>query len=376
VGIRSSRAGRPPACIVAGGIELVRALGHAGIRPVVVAPAGTPQAESRFAAAAADPGGRDVVEVLEELAAAHPEPPVLAFDADATLLAVSRARDRLAGRVLVALPSSELVEALVDKARFQALAAEAGLDVPRGRRVRPAVEAPGDLDLPFPLVLKAIPYRDERWDRLGEQAKALHVADRAELERLWPRLAEAGLELLAQVVVPGGEAEVLSYHVYVARDGRVAGEFTGAKIRTHPARFGHSSALTTTADDRVLREGRRIVQQLGLLGPAKLDFKRRPDGRLVLLEVNARFTLWVQAGALAGVNLPALAHADLSGRPLPPPVVARGGVRWIQPRLDLAAARAQGISPLRWGGFAVRCQSNAALQWSDLRPAWRRVTRR
>ena len=40
-------------------------------------------------------------------------------------------------------------------------------------------------------------------------------------------------------------------------------------------------------------------------------------GRLHLLEVNPRFNLWHHPAAVAGVNLPALVHADLTGAPRP-----------------------------------------------------------
>ncbi|MDP9385837.1 MAG: ATP-grasp domain-containing protein [Actinomycetota bacterium] len=369
-------AGRRPdrtlACVV-GGVEVVRALGAAGIRSVVVGPPDAPARLSRFAAAGIDLGPGALVDALVAHARAQAEPPVLLFDSDAVLLEVSRARDRLAGHFRLLLPAPELVEDLVDKGRFQDLAERLALDVPEARRVATDRADASDLvGLGFPLILKPVPYRDERWDALGERAKALYVEDAAELRRLWPRLAEAGLELLAQQIVPGSEAEILSYHVYVDRAGDIAGEFTGRKIRTYPARFGVSSALVTTRDEQVSGQGRDVVRRLGIVGPAKLDFKRDPDGRLALLEVNPRLTLWAQAGAVAGVNLPAIAHADLTGAPRPAAGPARAGVRWIHPRLDLAAAREVGLSLPRWATFALRCETNQALAWNDPWEAWRR----
>ncbi len=43
--------------------------------------------------------------------------------------------------------------------------------------------------------------------------------------------------------------------------------------------------------------GRNIVERLGLTGVAKLDFKRDMQGKLKLLEINPRFSLWHHAGA-------------------------------------------------------------------------------
>jgi hypothetical protein len=73
-------------------------------------------------------------------------------------------------------------------------------------------------------------------------------------------------------------------------------------------------------------------------------------------------------GAVAGVNLPAIVHADLTGRPRPPARRARAGVRWIWPRADAAAAREEGISFPAWLAWALRAETNASFALSDPAP--------
>src|SRR5439155_95698 len=106
-----------------------------------------------------------------------------------------------------------------------------------------------------------------------------------------------------------------------------AAEFTGRKIRTHPTQHGHSTALEITDAGDVAALGRDLVHRVGLRGVAKLDFKRGPDGRLHLLEINPRFTLWHHPAALAGVNVPLLVYGDLTGASRPPLLKARACVR-------------------------------------------------
>ncbi len=67
-----------------------------------------------------------------------------------------------------------------------------------------------------------------------------------------------------------------------------------------PAAYGHTTALVITDAPDVVELGRRLTGLLGLVGVAKLDFKRAPDGRLHLLEVNPRFNLWHFAGRRPG----------------------------------------------------------------------------
>jgi predicted ATP-grasp superfamily ATP-dependent carboligase len=345
-----------------GDTDLVRALALAGVRPAVFAPPGDPARRSRDVAAALP--WRDhwldhdaVADVLVAYAATCPEPPVLLPQTDPDLLTVSRRRERLARPFRLLLADAELVEASVDKAAFAALAERLGLPVPASQRLDPAREAPEDVRLAFPLVLKPLLRRAEAWSAVERSAKAVHAASADDLARLWPQLAAAGIPLLAQEAVPGDETRIESWHAYVDAGGAHVAGFTGRKIRTLPARYGHSSALETTAARDVEEHGRAVVERLGVRGVVKADFKRAPDGSLWLLEINARFTLWHHLAAVAGLNIPALVHADLLGRPRPAVRAARPGVTWCHPLYDVRAARAQGVSLAAWVRFVRGCDA-------------------
>ena len=145
-----------------------------------------------------------------------------------------------------------------------------------------------------------------------------------------------------------------------------------------PAEYGHTTALVITDAPDVVELGRRLTGLLGLVGVAKLDFKRAPGGRLHLLEVNPRFNLWHFAGAKAGVNLPALVWADLTGRPRPDRRPARAGVTWCRLWTDFRAARAAGIALRAWGRWLAGCDALAVVAWDDPAPflrgeVWQRV---
>jgi D-aspartate ligase len=188
------------------------------------------------------------------------------------------------------------------------------------------------------------------------------------LRRKWPQLSALGLELLAQEFVHGSEARIESYHCYVDQQGRIAGEFTGRKIRTYPLRFGHTTALEITDAADVRGQGRNIVERLSLSGVAKLDFKRDMQGNLRLLEINPRFTLWHHPGALAGVNIPALVYADLTGSPRPAPARLKAGLRWCRPWKDFPAAREAGEPLLAWARWTIGCQAKSTLSFDDPLP--------
>jgi D-aspartate ligase len=171
-----------------------------------------------------------------------------------------------------------------------------------------------------------------------------------------------------QTPVPGAESRIESYHVYVDAGGDIAAEFTGRKIRTYPRDLGHSTAVETTDAPDVVGVGREVIQALDLRGVAKVDFKRDPDGRLWLLEVNPRFNLWHHVGAAAGVNIPAFVWADLTGEPRPPRRTARAGVTWCRLEQDVRAARQDGLGYAAWLRWAMRSETRSTLDPRDPLP--------
>jgi predicted ATP-grasp superfamily ATP-dependent carboligase/CelD/BcsL family acetyltransferase involved in cellulose biosynthesis len=368
---------RPLPPVVLGDCDLVRALGLAGVRSVVVAPPGDGAHFSRHTCGALPwtdawehPG--QLVERLVAYGQAQREPPALFYEDDRSLLLVSRHREALRGAFRFVVPDAELVEDLVDKGRFRALAARRDLPVPPAAIWDPRT-APDDAvrGLSWPVVAKPLMRRVSSWAPLAGDAKALRCDSLEDLLALGPQLAAARLSVLVQSLVPGPESRIESYHTYVGERGAVVAEFTGRKVRTHPAHLGDSTALELTDAPDVVRLGRDIVKRIGLKGVAKLDFKRDPDGRLHLLEINPRFTLWHHLGARGGLNIPALVYADLMNRPRPTVAPVRAGARWCRPWADRHAARESGIPMRRWIPWALRSDALRCFAWDDPAPLLR-----
>jgi D-aspartate ligase len=343
-----------PACVM-GDMDLLRPLALAGIPCAVVSRPGGPSLYSRYAQArlawddySGETGETErLLDALVAFGTTQPEPPVLFYQEDGQTLLVSRHRERLAKAFRFVVAETNLVEDLLDKARFQTLAARHELPVPTARHFDPVKLEPAHLGLRFPLILKPVT-RLDRWNDAFGLRKALCAENLEMLRALWPQLGALGIELVAQEFVHGSEARMESYHCYVDQQGRIAGEFTGRKIRTYPLRFGHTTALEITDAPDVHSHGRDIVEPLRLTGVAKLDFKRDMQGNLRLLEINPRFTLWHHPGALAGVNIPALVHADLTGSPRPAQARLKAGLRWCRPWKDFPAAREAGEPFFAW----------------------------
>ena len=360
------------ACVL-GDMDLVRPIGLAGIPCAVVARRGAAPRFSRFARARVEwfdawEETEALVEGLVRFGSAQSERPVLFYEEDRELLLISRHRDRLASAFRFVVPDATLVEDLVDKDRFRDLATRIGLPTPGARLLRADDDVGASHGLRFPLIVKPLTRRTDRWEPIAGARKAIEVESESAFRVLRTQLAAARLDVLAQELIAGPESSIESYHVYVDSRGEIVGEFTGRKIRTYPVEYGHSTALETSDAGDVMALGRTLVARLGLRGVAKFDFKRSADGELHLLEVNPRFNLWHHLGAAAGVNLPALVYADLVGEHRAPRATARPGVRWCKPWRDIAAARQHGIPLWRWLAWAMRCETKRLLAWDDPLP--------
>jgi predicted ATP-grasp superfamily ATP-dependent carboligase len=352
-------------------MDLLRAVGIAGIPSVSVSPPTALSRYSRHCNAAVhwhhplkEPEA--LLASLEEFTKAVCERPVLFYQGDGDTLFISRFRERLARCFRFVIPEAALVEALVDKRLFQQLAELLELPVPPSETLTPST--PPSSHTPvfgFPALVKPVARQLAAWQALAGHAKAVQVDSLGQLTEVWARAAELGTAVLVQRLISGDETRVESYHVYVDEGGRIAAEFTGRKLRTYPVRFGHSTALEITGQEDLRRLGAELVHRMELRGVAKLDFKRDGDGKLHLLEVNPRFNLWHHLAAVAGLNLPALVYADLTGSPRPPVTPPAPGTGWSRPVQDLRSIRASGGSFASWVRWTARARARSGLSGDD-----------
>ena len=213
--------------------------------------------------------------------------------------------------VPVFAPPLETLRALHSKARFVAIAAAAGVEVPETRLVTDRAGLAG-LDLPR-TVLKP------EYSRFA--AAALIRPGAGAVARLRPSPEHAWV---VQAFVEGEELCLWA----AVRNGAV----TGHALYRPALRHGRSAAFAFEAIDwpPALAIAERVARATGMTGHLSFDLIRTPDGRAVPIECNPR--------AVSGVHLlegDALACAIL-GEPQPPP--AAGTRRHLAPAMALLGA--------------------------------------
>jgi D-aspartate ligase len=339
-----------------GGINLVRALGLAGIPAIVASPqARTPAMASRYCA------GRLLLPplsqreaVIERLMRAGDElmretgaPVPLFYGDDDYLGLVQEFASPLSANYLLLLNSPALARALHSKALFQALGESRGLPLPRRLDFTSLEQYAG------PVLVK--PKTKTEWEGspvynelFAHAGKARIFADgrAAAAHPLVARMAEA---LQFQEYVPGDDRSLWSFHGFADEKSQLVDWFVGRKIRTHPALTGDSSYLELARDEALAELGRDVVRRLGLKGIFKMDFKRHAQtGRYYLLEINARFNLWHYLGAKNGVNLAKVAYEYLTRGHRPRHAEPATRYRWLSFKLDWRHYRREKPSTLQW----------------------------
>ncbi len=351
VDLEGLRPERPPVVLL-GGLNLLRPLGFAGIPTIVASPdPNDPALVSRYCSgrcllppfknqqAAAETLLAVGDRLVERLGRRVP----LFYGNDDELNLVYAYRAELSQRYLLLLNEPDVCRALIDKDRFEALAHERGLRVPRtlnwdGTGADALSRAAG------PVLIK--PKMKVAWDDspiflrlLGGSGKAIIFENsRKVMENPLVNLLRD--QLTFQEYIPGDDSNLWSFHGVADENGQLLASFVGRKVRTFPSLTGMSTYLEMAHDDEIARTGRYIVSQVPLRGAFKIDMKKDArDGSGYLLEINARYNLWHHMAARNGVNLPQAAYDYLVYRKRPASSDYRTTYRWLYLRHDYRAFR-------------------------------------
>jgi predicted ATP-grasp superfamily ATP-dependent carboligase len=383
----------PPAILLGGGcnaLSVARSLGRAGVRVYAL---NTPDAyvrSSRYCRPIQVTAGNDDINTWgafllgPESASFHGS--VLLACSDAELEFLAHHREALAARYRLDLASPEAHRCVLNKLSTYRKAEAAQLALPRywAPRTRDEVE-PLRETLPYPLVVKPL-YSHVYRKQFTQKLVIAH--DFEAVQKAVGSARMAGLDVMLVEMVPGPDARLCSYYTYLDESGMPLFHFSKRVIRRSPPVFGGGSYHITDWIPEVKELGLRFFQAVGLRGLGNVEFKLdERDGRLKLIECNARFT---EANCLvmaSGLDLPLLVYNRLVGRPLPPLATYRKGVRLWYPVEDFRACvqlRRQGqLSLGQWLAGLAHRKTLPYFRWSDPWPTlvaegrrWRQALQR
>jgi D-aspartate ligase len=230
-------------------------------------------------------------------------------------------------------PDWETIKWAWNKWNTYRLAEKIGLPIPKTWCPR-TVEELDKIDAEFPLGVKPAVKEDFFY---ATKAKAWRVNNRKELTDLFQQATvhSGSNEVLVQEIIPGdGTCQFSSCLLF--KDGKSIASMEAQRWRQHPPEFGRAATYVESIDRPDLREmSVRFLKEINYYGLAEVEYKLDPrDGKLKLLDVNARTWGFHALGAPAGVDFSYLLFADQTGQAVEE-CQGRAGVGWIRMVTDV-----------------------------------------
>ena len=334
-----------PAVVLGGGanaLSAVRSLGRAGVPVYILNEAEALVRHSRFgrwlelpAAASAAAAWTDFLlgPASDSLGGA-----VLLACCDSALDILARHRVALAEKFTLDDAHPEAHLAMLNKVRTYQIATAAGIATPRFRVLAPGQGLESLVPaLPYPLIVKPAHTHIFR-QRFGK--KFVIVDDYASLQEAYQLVRELEMEVMLVEFIPGPDDQLCSYYTYLDQDAVPLVNFTKRVIRRHPPVVGNGCYHVTDWDPEVAAAGLAFLQAARVHGLGNVEFKRDPrDGKLKLIECNARLTEANCLVAAAGLDLPLFVYNRLTGRHQLPVTGYQRGLRLWYPVDDFHAFR-------------------------------------
>ena len=374
---------RPSPVIILGGaanaLSVARSLGRAGADVFALVAAGEFVRRSRFCQPIDVPGG--VAGWTDFLLGPDSDRwtgAVLLSCSDDGIELIAEHREALARRFLLDDSHPPAQRAMLNKLDTYRAAEAAGVPTPRFW----VAGLDGGLDdiaaeAEFPLIVK--PCLSHVFESQTGR-KLFVVNDRGALSRAVATVASTGTESLVVEMIPGLDSQLCSYFTYLDDQSQPLFHFTKRIVRRYPTLRGTACYHVTDHIPEAVELGNRLFRAVGLRGLANVEFKLDArDGRLKLIECNARFTASNALVARSGIDLALFVYNRLTGRPPPPTDHFRSGVRMWDPIRDFQAyrelSRAGKLSFVGWVQSICRRQMFPFFEWSDPMPALARLTK-
>jgi len=359
------------------GYGIVRSLGRAGIRTLALC---TPKSQfgrySRHIAGwfpyppAPEDHPAQVCELLSRVRKQFDAPPVLFATSDWFTQILCENQEWLAGSYLYHWLPQTLLETIVNKASLADWCLQAGVTIPETHITLPGEDVHAAAqEFTCPCLVKP----NLRTNVFFRKTKNLLAGSPAELIDLYLQQPELLGSTVWQQYIPGGDDNIFQCTALVRHNGAIGGLATVRKMAQYPAN-GMMCFGRTEEHPGLEQAARQLLERLDYRGLASLEFKYSPqDGRFYFIEVNARLPWYNSLFADSGVNLPALAYADLTGEPAPSPVpLPRDRVHWmcVENNLKTLLRCEPRPSPawLRFLADVSITQSFAWLNWRDPLP--------
>ncbi|CAN5451441.1 hypothetical protein BH11PSE11_BH11PSE11_02620 [soil metagenome] len=303
------------------GLETVRCLGKAGIRvhAIYFNKNDTVKFSRHCIASFFDDSGRNetsLINFLIECGRKESTRPIIVPTCDAHALMLANNRDLLAPYCQVMTDAYSSLKQVIHKHNLQAQAELAGLSI------IPSIVAPCIEEIKSWSLLHKAPYLVKPFfagiqtSRLRQKNMVLPTR-----EALLAYVCEGDMQsLLVQRVIPGGDGYIFDCYGYCNAKGEVVAMASKRRLRQNLPDFGTCTYgeipayLDAGTQPTIFSNTRQFFEQISYHGIFGVEWLYdREDHKFYLIDFNARPFMSIGHVAAAGLNLPALAYADMVG---------------------------------------------------------------
>ncbi len=237
---------------------------------------------------------------------------VLLPSGDDMVQIVSRHRDELSKYYDFVYPDPETVSLLMDKTKFHAWAMSQHFPVPNSYIAASHEDIEKILsDINYPVVVKPM-VRTPEWMKYCSGQKIFILRAKTELSKIDFDLVKAASRLIIQEWIPGGDGGVHFCLMYIDRNGRERGHYTGRKLLQWPRLTGNTAVGKGLFDKELYQLARDVLSSAGLRGLGSLEVKKSSvDNRYLITEPTVgRNNFQSYLAVAGGVNLTKMAYYD------------------------------------------------------------------
>jgi glutathione synthase/RimK-type ligase-like ATP-grasp enzyme len=255
------------------------------------------------------------LEVVEEMVGRTGADVILPVAEESIRFATTYAAELGRTATLVPVPTLEAFTATADKGSFAEFARRHDLPVPETVRCSDGPHFEASLEsLEFPVLVKPT---------FREGGRGIRLFNRPDdvLRYLWALPEGEARQHIVQRFLPGRDVGCS----VLCKDGRILAHTVQWRIASGNNYFGPAAGLEFLDDERVLGLARRWAEAIRWSGVAHIDMRLSDDdGRLRILEVNARYWTSLLGSLMVGTNFPYLACLAALDVPFPPPNYRHG----------------------------------------------------
>ena len=308
--------------------------------------------------------------------------PVVFPSSDRMALFLASHADRLRACCTFSSTAYDDLANLVSKDGLYRLAAAAGANtIPHIVTQDPGAVAAWSLAQPGPYLLKPF-YDSIDVERPFEKNTVL-----ATREDLLDYVARHGLcSVIVQRMIMGGDGNIFDCYGYCDADGRVLTMASHRRLRQNPPNFGTTcfgeipANFGAAAEQQLFHNTEQLLANVRYHGIFGIEWlHERATGEFFVIDFNARPFLTIGHLHACGLNLPALAYEELTGRlgaTLERAPVLRH-ILWMDLMRDMVTLNEVENNLLTafvvWFVSLCRCRSLAYLSWRDPSPGIVRI---